>query len=106
MAVLMLMALVTAALLSLNYLHSVVRWYDERTPVRTGPSAGIVQVYCLDYTRYVIDEYRAGLAVDRIDATLKQAARAGEQLHAQGLRLDDPKACGTADTILRAAGLK
>jgi hypothetical protein len=65
-----------------------------------------VQAYCLDYTEYVLDQHRAGLTVDQIDATLSLAAQAGRSIHAQGLQLDDPQVCGRARTVLRIAGLK
>ncbi|MFB7837747.1 hypothetical protein ACWIGW_44245 [Nocardia brasiliensis] len=65
-----------------------------------------VQASCLDYIKYVHDQYRAGLSVDQIEATLHQAAKAGEPIHAQGLRLDDPTVCGSVSAVLHGAGLK
>lgn len=95
-AVLVPVVLVGAALLAVGAAQS--------TDTARQVTVATVQAYCLDYTEYVLEQYRAGLTVDQIDATLSLAAQAGGQ--AQGLRLDDPQVCGSASTVLHAAGLK
>ncbi|MFI6045327.1 hypothetical protein ACIA8C_27105 [Nocardia sp. NPDC051321] len=103
-AVLVLVVIAGAALLAVDAAQRT----DKAQPVSTAQRVTVatVQAYCLDYTRYVLDQYRAGLTVDQIDATLSLAAQAGEPIHALGLRLDDPTACGSVSTVLIAAGLK
>ncbi|WP_433685467.1 hypothetical protein [Nocardia sp. CA-119907] len=63
-----------------------------------------VEALCLDYARYVIDEYRAGLTVDQINATLTQAGRISGAI--PGPQYDVLTACGSASTVLHTAGLK
>ncbi|MGW4719405.1 hypothetical protein [Nocardia sp. NPDC004260] len=97
-AVVVLVVIVGAALLAVDA--------AQRTDTARQVTVATAQAYCLDYTEYVLEQYRAGLTVDQIDATLNLAAQAGGPIYAQGLRLDDPQVCGSASTVLHAAGLK
>ncbi|MEU4345343.1 hypothetical protein AB0H00_29515 [Nocardia sp. NPDC023852] len=104
-AVVALVVLVAATVLTLDYLHRIVQWYDVRHPGGP-PTVATFQEHCIDYTRYVLDQHRAGLTLEQIQATLDKAAHVSDQFNAQGRRLDHPQACGTPEEILHTAGLK
>ncbi|MEU4345424.1 hypothetical protein AB0H00_29935 [Nocardia sp. NPDC023852] len=104
-AVLTLVAVVVATVVSLQYLQRLADWYADRNPHRP-PTVAVFQEHCLDYTRYVLDQHRAGMNVEQITATLDRAATVADQFHTSGQRLHDPTACGTPEAILHTAGLR
>lgn len=67
-------------------------WYADRNPAGP-PTAAVFQEHCLDYTRYVLDQHRAGMTTDQITATLDQAASIADQYPTSGKVLHEDTAC-------------
>ncbi|MEV0048486.1 hypothetical protein AB0H60_34160 [Nocardia rhamnosiphila] len=103
-AVLTLAAVIGATIWTLTYLDHLADWYADRNPAGP-PTVAVFQEHCLDYTRYVLDQHRAGMTTDQITATLDQAAAIADQYPTSGKVLHEDTACGTPATILRTAGL-
>ncbi|MFD0366325.1 hypothetical protein ACFQZZ_33235 [Nocardia sp. GCM10030253] len=104
-AVVALVVIVAATVLTLDYLHRVAQWYDARNPVGP-PTVATFQEHCLDYTGFVLDQHRAGLDTGQIQTVLDQAAHVADQFDAIGRRLDDPQACGTPAQVLQIVGAR
>lgn len=98
-------AVLALAVLVVAVLVLAVVWDTQDTnAARPVADDATVQALCLDYAKYVIDEYRAGLSVEQITATLTQAGRISAGV--PGPRYDVLTACGNASAVLHAAGLK